>query len=49
MGFEVTDHSADVMRSCASTPQHFYRVQGLDIEYAFASIANQINQLKLTQ
>ena len=49
IGFEVTDHSANVMRSCASTPQHFYRVEGLDIEYAFASIANQINQLKLTQ
>lgn len=49
IGFEVTDHSAGVMRSCASTPQHFYRVEGLDIEYAFASIKNQINQLKLTQ
>jgi hypothetical protein len=49
IGFEVTDHSADVMRNCASTPNHFYRVEGLDIEYAFASIANQINQLKLTQ
>ncbi len=49
VGFEVTDHSADVMRDCASTPNHFYRVEGLDIEYAFASIANQINQLKLTQ
>lgn len=49
IGFEVTDHSAGVMRDCASTPQHFYRVEGLDIEYAFASIKNQINQLKLTQ
>ncbi|NNE86711.1 MAG: hypothetical protein HKN27_01435 [Silicimonas sp.] len=49
IGFEVTDHSAGVMRTCASTPQHFYRVEGLDIEYAFASIKNQINQLKLTQ
>ena len=49
IGFEVTDASAAVMRSCASTPSHFYRVEGLDIEYAFASIANQINQLKLTQ
>ena len=49
IGFEVTDHSASVMRSCASTPNHFYRVEGLDIAYAFASIANQINQLKLTQ
>ncbi len=49
IGFEVTDSSAAVMKSCASTPSHFYRVEGLDIEYAFASIANKINQLKLTQ
>lgn len=49
IGFEVTDYSAQVMQNCASTPNHFYRVEGLEIGYAFASIANQINQLKLTQ
>ncbi|MDJ1007958.1 MAG: pilus assembly protein TadG-related protein [Paracoccaceae bacterium] len=49
IGFEVTDHSAGVMQKCASTANHFYRVEGLDIAYAFESIANQINQLKLTQ
>ncbi|MCV6592495.1 MAG: pilus assembly protein TadG-related protein [Silicimonas sp.] len=50
IGFEVTDHSANVMRDCASTPDHFYRVIGGDeIEYAFDSIAGQINQLRLSQ
>ena len=49
IGFEVTDASALVMQSCASSANHFYRVEGLEIEYAFESIANQINQLKLTQ
>lgn len=49
VGFEVTDYSAGVMQSCASSGNHFYRVDGLDIENAFQSIANQINQLKLTQ
>jgi len=49
IGFEVTDYSAGVMQNCASTANHFYRVEGLDISYAFKSIANQINQLKLTQ
>jgi len=49
IGFEVTDNSADVMEDCASSPQHFYRVNGQDIQYAFASITNKINQLKLTQ
>ena len=49
IGFEVTDYSAGVMQNCASSANHFYRVEGLEIEYAFESIANQINQLKLTQ
>lgn len=49
IGFEVTDDSALVMESCASTPNHFYRVTGNDISYAFASIANQVNQLKLVE
>jgi len=49
IGFEVTDASAAIMSNCASTQNHFYRVEGLDIETAFVSIANQINQLKLTQ
>lgn len=49
VGFEVTNTSADIMRNCASTPNHFYRVDGLDISVAFASIANQINQLKLVR
>lgn len=49
IGFEVTDESAAVMEACASSDQHFYRVNGQDIQYAFASIKNQINQLKLTQ
>lgn len=49
IGFEVTDQSAEIMEDCASSAQHFYRVNGQDIQYAFASIKNQINQLKLTQ
>ncbi|MDJ1007961.1 MAG: pilus assembly protein TadG-related protein [Paracoccaceae bacterium] len=49
VGFEVTDSSAAIMQNCASSANHFYRVEGLDISYAFESIANQINQLKLTQ
>ncbi len=49
IGFEVTDHGADVMRSCASSPAHFYRVEGIEIEDAFYSIARAINQLRLVQ
>ncbi len=49
IGFEVTDHSANVMRNCASTPSHFFRVEGVEISEAFEAIAKQINQLRLTQ
>lgn len=49
IGFEVSDRSADVMRNCASTPSHFFRVEGVEISEAFEAIAKQINQLRLTQ
>ncbi|MCT8159154.1 TadE/TadG family type IV pilus assembly protein [Pseudoruegeria sp. SHC-113] len=49
IGYEVTDHSKQVMKDCASTYNHFYDVQDLEIKDAFASIATQINNLKLTQ
>jgi hypothetical protein len=49
IGFEVTDHSANVMRNCASSPSHFFRVEGVEIKEAFSAIARQINQLRLTQ
>ncbi|MGH1577593.1 TadE/TadG family type IV pilus assembly protein [Planktotalea sp.] len=49
IGFEVDDHGADVMESCASSPSHFFRVEGVEISEAFDAIARQINQLRLTQ
>ena len=49
IGFEVTDHGANVMRDCASSPSHFFRVEGVEIREAFSAIARQINQLRLTQ
>jgi hypothetical protein len=49
IGFEVTDASATVLTDCASSPSHFYRVQGLQITTAFQSIANAIGKLRLTQ
>lgn len=49
IGLEVNDHGANVMQSCASSPSHFFRVEGLEIEDAFGAIARQINQLRLTQ
>ncbi|MEQ6204095.1 pilus assembly protein TadG-related protein [Sulfitobacter sp. HNIBRBA2951] len=49
IGFEVSDHSAGVMENCASSPSHFFRVEGVEIKDAFKAIARQINQLRLTQ
>lgn len=49
VGFEVTNHSAGVMENCASSPSHFFRVEGVEISEAFEAIAKQINQLRLTQ
>ncbi|NNE53563.1 MAG: Tad domain-containing protein [Sulfitobacter sp.] len=48
IGFEVGDHGANVMRNCASSPSHFFRVEGVEITDAFNAIARQINQLRLT-
>ena len=49
VGFQVNDYSAGVMESCASSPSHFFRVEGVEITEAFEAIAKQINQLRLTQ
>lgn len=49
IGFEVTEHSANVMRNCASSPSHYFGVEGVQIKEAFTAIARQINQLRLTQ
>lgn len=49
VGFEVNNHGADVLKDCASSPSHFFRVEGVEITEAFQAIASQINQLRLTQ
>jgi hypothetical protein len=49
IGFEVTDASAAIMTKCATSVNHFYRVNGLEITTAFQSIANAIGKLRLTQ
>ncbi|MCT4370186.1 hypothetical protein CLG85_007540 [Yangia mangrovi] len=49
IGFEVEDHGAEVMQNCASSPSHFFRVEGTEISEAFSTIAQTLNQLRLTQ
>lgn len=49
IGFEAPDHGDDVLEDCASSPAHFFDVDGLAISDAFSSIAASIRKLRLTQ
>jgi Flp pilus assembly protein TadG len=48
IGFEVTNSSANVMKNCASSESHFFKVEGVQISSAFNAIAKTIQRLKLT-
>lgn len=49
IGFEAPNHGQNVMRSCATTPAHFYDVDGLEIADAFNAIVVTIQKIKLVQ
>lgn len=49
IGFEAQPNGETQMRDCASTPSHFFDVDGADITSAFQAIAASIAQLRLTQ
>lgn len=49
IGFMASSGGTTVLKKCATKPGYFYDVQNLDIATAFASIANSINKLRLTQ
>ena len=47
IGFETSTHGSEVMEDCASSPTHFFDVDGVEISDAFSAIARHINNLKL--
>lgn len=49
IGFEAPDRGVSVLADCASSPSHFFDVDGLEISDAFAAIASSIRKLRLTQ
>ena len=49
IGFEAPSSSQSLMEKCASSPAHYYDVDGIEIENAFAGIAQSVQQLKLVQ
>lgn len=48
IGMETYGQGDATLLDCASSPSHFYDVDGTEIDEAFSSIARQINQLRLT-
>ncbi|QEW21552.1 putative Flp pilus assembly protein [Marinibacterium anthonyi] len=49
IGFEAPSGGQAVLKDCASSPAHYFDVDGLEIADAFAAIASSIRQLRLTQ
>ena len=50
IAFQVSSQAdRDLLESCATTPNFFYNVNGLDLEAAFSGIASSIGSLTLTQ
>lgn len=49
IGLEVTSASGALLEACATSPNHYFLVDGQDLSYAFKSIAGAINLLRLTQ
>lgn len=49
VAYETTDQVAQTLSECASSPSHFFHVQGEDIVATFDVIARQINNLRLIQ
>lgn len=49
VAFEAPDEGAAAMRACASSPAHFFDVDGVEITETFHAIARQINNLRLVQ
>ncbi|MBI1416098.1 MAG: hypothetical protein GC146_02645 [Limimaricola sp.] len=49
VAFEASSHGKSTLLDCASSPSHYFDVQGTNISVAFAAIASDIAKLKLTQ
>ncbi|MGD9295052.1 MAG: hypothetical protein PVI41_09245, partial [Roseobacter sp.] len=49
IAFEAPANAVTEMKNCATSPNYFYNVEGVEISSAFKAIARQINELRLTQ
>jgi Flp pilus assembly protein TadG len=48
VAFETSQRAADDLAKCASSPAHFFDVDGLEVVDAFVAIASSIKRLRLT-
>ncbi|MCC5969988.1 MAG: Tad domain-containing protein [Pararhodobacter sp.] len=49
VAFEADTGGINGLRQCATTPAHFFDVEGVEISEAFRAIASHIRQLRLTE
>lgn len=49
IAFEAPQNGRDQLSLCASSPNHYFNAQGLEISSAFRAIAAQINRLRLIE
>jgi hypothetical protein len=49
VAFEAPSGGQSALQDCASSPSHYFDVNGTDISSAFSAIASDIRALKLTQ
>jgi Flp pilus assembly protein TadG len=49
VAFEAPSRGRNALRDCASSPNHYFDVDGVEISEAFSAIASDIRALKLTQ
>lgn len=49
IAFEAPSRGQDALQDCASSPSHYFEVEGIEITETFHAIARQINNLRLIQ
>lgn len=51
IGFQISAGSLpdEILEECASAPEFYYHVEGLDLSATFSAIASQVNALRITE
>ncbi|RPE72010.1 Flp pilus assembly protein TadG [Pacificibacter maritimus] len=49
IGFEAPSDAASILKTCASSPSHYFDADGLQIAEAFGAVATKITELRLVE